>query len=397
MTNSGFFNVWLLAVCNALAFSATPLIMLVGSLIGTELAPSTDWATLPIATMVVGTAMGILPATNVMKYLGRKMGLLLFIGLGVISCALASYALTVSHFFLFCFSSLLLGVTNAALQQIRFVAIESVALNKSATAASVIMCGGIASAVLGPELAVIGRFFTKVEYQGSFWLVAGTFILAGALLLFLRSPKPVVGTSKTSKARALGDILENPAFLLAVGSATVGFLVMTFVMTGTPISMHHHMGHSLEDTKWVIQAHIAAMFLPSLVTPWLFRWLGIQGVMLAGLCCYGLTIVVGLLDNSVMGYWYQLVALGVGWNFLFVSGTALLPRTYLPGDQYKAQGVNDLTVFSFQAIASLTAGFAVSMVSWQTLLLVCLIPIVLLVLLLVKIRWAVKPACRPLV
>lgn len=364
--------------------------MLVGSLLGRELAPSADWATLPIATMVVGTAMGILPATQIMKRVGRKRGLLGFIVLGVIACWLATYALVIRSFSLFCLSSALLGFTNAALQQIRFVAIESVPLEKSTTAASVIMCGGIVSAILGPELAVVGRFFTEVEYEGSFWLVGATFLMAGTLLLFLKTPKQVESNAVAHGARPIAKIFENPMFLLAVASGTIGFLVMTFVMTGTPISMHHHLGHSLEDTKWVIQCHIAAMFLPSLVTTWLFRWFGIQRMMLIGLCCYGLTILVGVLDSTVMGYWYQLVALGIGWNFLFVSGTALLPSTYLAGDKYKAQGFNDLTIFSFQAIASLTAGFAISLISWQSLLLVCLFPMGLLVFLIIRNQWLIK-------
>ena len=150
---------------------------------------------------------------------------------------------------------------------------------------------------------------------------------------------------------------------------------MSFVMTGTPISMHNHFGHSLSDTKWVIQSHIAAMFLPSLITPWLFRLFGIRGLMTIGLACYGLTIIVGLIDSSVMGFWLQLVILGIGWNFLFISGTTLLPRTYLKGEKFKAQAFNDSVVFSTQAIASLSAGWAISTTSWQAMLLVCLMPI----------------------
>ena len=155
-------------------------------------------------------------------------------------------------------------------------------------------------------------------------------------------------------------------------------------MTGTPISMHNHFGHSLEDTKWVIQSHIAAMFLPSLFTPWLFRLFGIRGLMSVGLACYGLTIIIGLIDSSVMGFWSQLVILGIGWNFLFISGTTLLPRTYLKGDKFTAQGFNDSVVFSTQAIASLSAVWAISSTSWQAMLLACLIPIGLMLIILLR-------------
>jgi len=145
-------------------------------------------------------------------------------------------------------------------------------------------------------------------------------------------------------------------------------------MTATPITMHIHHGYSIEDTKWVIQSHVAAMFLPSLATIWLFRLFSVRGLMLAGLTCFGLTIGIGLVDASVMGFWGQLVMLGIGWNFLFVSGTALLPSTYQAGEHLRAQAFNDSVIFSTQAIAALSAGWAVSLISWQSLLLLCLIP-----------------------
>jgi MFS family permease len=382
MFSRQFSGVWILLFCNALAFAATPLMMLLGSLIGVQLAPSAEWATLPIAVMVIGAAIGILPATQAMQRFGRKPVFLVYIVVGVASCLLAYVALSISSFTLFCLSTMLLGFTNSAIQQLRFAAMESVAPEQGPTAASMVMCGGIIAAFLGPELALQGRHWFTVEYQGSFVAAAGCFILAGALLGLFRDTKPSAATVEGA-ARPLWALFQNPAFCLALTSGAIGFVVMTFVMTGTPISMHHHHGHSLADTKWVIQSHIAAMFLPSLITPWLFRRFSLKLMMLIGLGCYMAMIVAGLFDTSVMGFWTQLVLLGVGWNFLFVSGTALLPSTYLEGEQFRAQGINDVSVFSFQAIASLSAGWAINVSSWQTLLLVCLVPMAVLVVALV--------------
>jgi MFS family permease len=382
MFSRQFSGVWILLFCNALAFAATPLMMLLGSLIGVQLAPSAEWATLPIAVMVIGAAIGILPATQAMQRFGRKPVFLVYIVVGVASCLLAYVALSISSFTLFCLSTMLLGFTNSAIQQLRFAAMESVVPEQGPTAASMVMCGGIIAAFLGPELALQGRHWFTVEYQGSFVAAAGCFILAGALLGLFRDTKPSAATVEGA-ARPLWALFQNPAFCLALASGAIGFVVMTFVMTGTPISMHHHHGHSLADTKWVIQSHIAAMFLPSLITPWLFRRFSLKLMMLIGLGCYMAMIVAGLFDTSVMGFWTQLVLLGVGWNFLFVSGTALLPSTYLEGEQFRAQGINDVSVFSFQAIASLSAGWAINVSSWQTLLLVCLVPMAVLVVALV--------------
>jgi MFS family permease len=368
-----FTTVWLLAGINAIAMSAIPMMMLIGSIIGNHLAPDPQWATLPIAMMVIGTACGVVPATRGMERLGRKTTFLIFIAIGAAACVLAGQALALQSFSLYCLSAMLLGVTNAALQQLRFAAMESVALDKGPSAASVIMCAGIIAAFVGPELALLGQEISAVDYQGSYWLAACCYVLAGLLLLFYVPTKPHKVTV-TTPARSSGELLKNPTLILAIASGASAFVVMSFIMTATPISMHLHHGHSLVDTKWVIQSHIAAMYLPSLLTIWLFKAFNIRGLMIAGLACYSLTIIIGLFDASVMGYWGQLVMLGIGWNFLFVSGTALLPTAYREGEQFRAQGLNDSVVFSTQAIASLSAGWAISAVSWDSLLLLCLIP-----------------------
>ena len=266
ITANGFNNVWILTFSNALAASIMALMILVGSLVGSDLAPAPEWATLPLALTICGTAAGIVPATRAMQRLGRKTGLWAFMGLGMIACAMASIALEQRSFGLFCLAAVLLGTTNSALQQVRFAAMESVAPESGASAASIVMLGGILAAFVGPELAVLGAHITAVDYQGSFWLGALS-IICGALLLSAYQPAQIETISKPVAAGSLRTILRGRGFVLAVASGAVAFVVMSFVMTGTPISMHHTYGHSLVDTKWVIQSHIAAMFLPSLIAP----------------------------------------------------------------------------------------------------------------------------------
>ena len=372
---TGFKTVWLLACANAIIMSASPMMMLIGSIIGAELAPSKALATLPIALMVTGTASGVFPASRGMARFGRKTTFLLFVVLGTTTLLLASQAVSYQSFPVFCLSSAMLGFTNAAIYQIRFAAMESVPLEKGPTAASIIMCSGIVSAFLGPELAVLGRTLSKVEYQGSFWLAAVSMLCGALILMFYCPAEQRVATSR-GEARPLSVMLKNPTLVLAITSAAVGFVIMSLVMTATPISMHLHQGHSLEDTKWVLQSHVAAMFLPSLATVWLFKVLSIRGLIGAGLACFITAIAIGLIDSTVLGYWGQLVMLGIGWNFLFVSGTALLPTAHEPGEQFRAQALNDSVVFSAQAIAALTAGLAITYMSWQSMLLLCLVPIV---------------------
>ncbi len=370
--SSPYSTVWLLAAVNAVALSAVPMTMLIGSIIGAQLAPSERWATLPITAMVVGTACGVIPAARGMQRLGRRRTFALFLLIGAAACLLASAALAIGSFALFSLSAALLGAMAAAMQQIRFAAMESVALHRGPTAASIIMLAGIGAAIIGPELALLGRGLTAIDYQGSYWLGAAT-IGCAALLLLPYRPAPMT-TQAADGGRPARGMLASPALVLAIGAGASAFMVMSFVMTATPVSMHLHHGHSLDATKWVIQSHIAAMFLPSLLTAWLFSRVGMRGLMAMGLACYTVTIVIGLLDVSVAGFWGQLVLLGVGWNFLFVSGTALLPTTYGDGEQFRAQALNDSVVFTCQAAASLTAGLAVSLLPWHGVLLLCLVP-----------------------
>lgn len=372
--SKAFKNAWILSISSALAGSVGTLMMLLGGLVGTDMAPSKVWATAPNALIIIGSATSVIPINLCMRVIGRKHALWLFMTMGMLACWLATIALGANNFVLFCMVAFLTGVVSTALMQNRFAAIESVAPEFQTTAASLVMGGGIIAAFVGPELAVFGADITAVTYQGSFWLCFGVIALAASLLKFytpaqVNSPETFQAVAKTR------DLLRNRSFCTAVVSGITAYLAMSFVMTSTPISMHHTYGHSLIETKWVIQSHIAAMFLPAFIAPLLSKKVGIRGMMLLGLSCYAATIVVGAFDTSVSGFWLQLVLLGVGWSFLFIGGTTLLPLTHAPKDSFKAQAVNDSAVFGCAAIAAFSSGWAINVLPWQHITLLCGLPI----------------------
>jgi MFS family permease len=186
--------------------------------------------------------------------------------------------------------------------------------------------------------------------------------------------------------RSFSQILSHPGVLLAMGSAAVGFAVMSFIMTATPISMHELSHYSLEETKWVIQSHIMAMFIPSLFSGWLVRKLGFTTMMWAGVGIYCICLLIAYWDQTLIHYWGALILLGLGWNLLFVAGTALLPQMYKGNEAHRVQGLNDLMVFSAQAIASLGSGVLLLLLGWQGLMWVALPIIAIQVLLLLNWR-----------
>jgi MFS family permease len=169
--------------------------------------------------------------------------------------------------------------------------------------------------------------------------------------------------------RSLREIVQQPVFLVAVAGGTVAYGVMTFIMTATPLSMHIVDGFSLEDTAQIIRSHVIGMYAPSLFSGFLIERLGLIRMMSLGAFSLVAACVVGLQGHALMHYWFALVLLGVGWNFLYVGGTTMLTLTYSMSERFKSQAVNEFSVFGTSAIGSLLAGTIVHLYGWYTLVL----------------------------
>lgn len=361
-------NVWVLTLGLALMMSASSLVVFVGGLVGTNLAPSAKLATLPVAAIIVGTALATVPVALLMKRFGRRLTFLSIILFSIIVSLLAAYSIHIQSFYLFCMSLALVGVSVASLNQFRFAAMESVTTNQIPKAASTVLLGGIAAAFIGPEIAVRGKEILSYSFTGSFILLALLFALGFIIVSFYEN---IEHTSDFDQkpGRPLSAIIKQPHFWTAVLCAMMGYAVMSFIMTATPVSMHVMDGHSLEDTKWVIQSHIVAMFLPSLITAWVIKKIGIYKMMLTGIVSFAICLAIAYSGHHVGHYWGSLILLGIGWNFLFIGGTTLLPQSYQPNERFKVQALNEFMIFGTQAIAALSAGFVVHAVGWEHLIL----------------------------
>ena len=362
-------NVWILTISQALILSVSSMVVFVGGLVGAQLTPVENLATLPVASIVVGTAVLIPPVALLMNTIGRRRSFFILGVYSVFVALLASYAISISSFYLFCFSTFLFGATYACVMQFRFASMESVSEEQIPKAASMVLVGGIAAAFFGPEIAVFGKDILDVEFAGSFILLAGLFIIAMLFLTGFRNPISRESIEKEAQ-RPLKAIFKQRTFWVAILSATIGYAVMSFIMTATPVSMHVMEGHSLEHTKWVIQSHIIAMFLPSLITAWIIRKIGISKMMIVGLVAYLICIAIAFAGKDLGNYWISLILLGVGWNFLFIGATTILPQCYNSSERFKVQAVNDFVIFGTQAVASLSAGWFIFAVGWKILLLI---------------------------
>jgi MFS family permease len=376
--------VWRLTLAYSLMMAGSSLMVLLAGIIGTEFAPSSDLATLPIALVVIGLAASTLPTGRLLDRFGRRPVFVAYGFIAVGAALLAMQSLRMGSFGGFCTAAALMGWAGAAGHQYRFAALEAVSPQQAPKATSILLVGGILAAFIGPEMAVRGRGLLETEYAGSFLLLTVSYML-GIVLVSFHNDHFVASTKLDGAGRPLRTILKSPAVLLAVSSAALGYAVMSLLMTATPISMHSHAGHSLEATKFVIQSHIAGMYLPSLIYAGLFARLGFKGMLWSGVAVYLACLAIAAIDTEFLNYWVALVLLGIGWNFLFLSGTNLLPLGYHPEERFRVQSTNDFLVFSVQALASLGSGWLLFRWQWHGIVYAC-IPVVLAYAALLKIK-----------
>ncbi len=365
-------NLATLVTAQLVSVSGSIMAVQLGPIVGTALAPDPGIGTLPLSFMVVGTALAAAPAALTMQRIGRRAGFVAGALSGAAAMALAAFSIGQSHFGLFCLAMTLFGVNLAVVQQYRFAAAESVAVERTATAVSIVLLGSIGGALLGPQLvAVTGAVAGEQAYAPAFAAVA-LLLLGSALLLalgFRNDGLAVAAPAGPGGGRSVGALLRVRGLAVAIMAGVASYGVMTLIMTATPISMHLHDGHSMDATGWVISSHVVAMYLPSLFSGWLIQRFGCRAVMAAGVALFGASLLAGLNGQEVMHYWLALVALGVGWNFLYVGGTTLLTRHYAPEERFRAQALNDFAVFGMSALASLASGAFLQAFGWSWLML----------------------------
>ena len=362
--------------------------MILGGIVGSQLASTPALATLPVSLMVVGTALSTIPAAMLMKAIGRRLGFSLAAASASVAALLAAYGLYHASFGLFCSATLLMGINLAFVQQYRFAAAESVPIHRVGRAISMVLLGSVGGALIGPELATRGRSgFGSDQYAGTMLIISALFFCAALLLLALQTHTALRDSSHENEpARPLRVIVAQPLYLVAMMAGVIGYGVMTFIMTATPVSMHVIDGHSVEHTAAVIRSHVIAMYAPALVSGFLIERLGTARMMAIGACAMLVTVIVGLQGHQVLHYQVALVLLGVGWNFLYIGGTTLLTRTYRSSERFKSQAVNDFSVFATSASGSLLAGTVIHYLGWTNLMLTVITPLVLMLLALYRVH-----------
>jgi MFS family permease len=355
-------NVLLLAACQAMMMTGGSLLITTSALVGVRLSPDPAFATLPLAMQMLAGMLTSIPASLLMRRIGRRNGFLIGSGIGLAGAALAAYAIVSGHFLLFALAAALSGVFTGFGNYYRFAAADTASLDYRPRAISYVLAGGVVAAVIGPNLANWTHGWLAAPFAGSFMALTGIMLLSILTLLFLDIPRRP--DESHGQGRPLRQIARQPVFVVAAIGGMFGYGVMALVMTATPLAMHGH-HYAFGDTAFVIEWHVLGMFAPSFFTGHLIRRFGVLPVMLAGALLNAVCVLVNLSGTSLAHYWLALTLLGVGWNFLFIGATTLLTDAYTPAEKAKTQALNDFLVFTTVTVAVLFAGHLQHHFGWR--------------------------------
>lgn len=359
-------QVLILACAQALFQTVSVMVITVGGLAGGQIAASPRWATLPIATMFLGTAALMFPASMWMAKAGRRAGFLSGSALGVAGGLLGAWGIHQASLPLLSLGTFLVGGYQAFAQFYRFAASEVATDAFRPRAISLVMAGGVVAALAGPLLARLGGPLLSPAYLGSFLILAVVSMVALGVLANLHIPASIASAGSADEGRPWRQIVSQPTYLVALFGAATGYGIMILAMTATPIAMMQH-HHALGEAATVIQLHVLGMFLPSFFTGSLVARFGVLRIMLTGVVLFIAHILTTLTGTGFGSFATALVLLGVGWNFMYIGGTMLLTGTYTAAEKGRAQAINDMTIFVVGLSGSFSAGGLLQALGWKAM------------------------------
>lgn len=354
-------NVVILVLAQAILGSQMPMIFTIGGLAGQSLASNPCWATLPISLIVLGSMMAATPISHLMQKYGRRTGFWIGTGCGAVGGAIGAYGLFLNSFPIFLLGSLITGVYMSAQGFYRFAAADTASDDFRPKAISYVMAGGLASAVIGPQLVKVSNGLVEspsalvASFAGAYLIVVALNVIGGLLFLFLDIPKPPVPSEDAPRGRTRWELITTPVIAVAVICAMVSYALMNLVMTSTPLAVVG-CGFETDDAANVVTFHVLAMYVPSFFTGHLIARFGVTKVVAAGLTILAAAGVVALQGVELENFFIALILLGVGWNFGFIGATTMLAGAHEAHERGRMQGMNDLIVFGGVTFASLSSG-----------------------------------------
>ena len=348
-------SVIVLVLAQAFLGAQMPMIFTIGGLAGQSLASNPCFATLPISLIVVGSMLAATPVSMIMQKYGRRAGFFLGAFSGAIGATIGAYGLYQNSFTIFLIGSLFTGVYMSAQGFYRFAAADTASDEFRPKAISYVMAGGLAAAVIGPQLVKVTSQSMVIPFLGTYLAVIAINVIGSALFLFINIPKPQAPSADAPYGRTRWQLITTPRIAVAVICAMVSYALMNLVMTSTPLAV---VGCGFEEgmAADIVSAHVLAMYVPSFFTGHLIARFGTEKVVALGLLILAGAGGVALQGVELENFFIALILLGVGWNFGFIGATAMLAGAHEPHERGRMQGLNDLLVFGGVTMASLASG-----------------------------------------
>ena len=371
-------NIIRLAIAQALSMTSMNVNIINTALVGVLLAPVAWLATLPLSLQFITSMLVTLPASLLMARFGRRPVMIAGVLISSMSTTCLGVAVLIGDFLLFCGGGMGLGMAMGIASYYRYAAADGVPTAQRPKAIAYVLAGGLAAAFLGPEIARrTVDLVPEALYAGCFFTVALVQLVSVIALAGIRIEIP---KRSPGGGRPIGVFLRMPVFVVGVICCAIGYALMSYLMTATPLQVVNvaRLGTSANAT--IIQWHVVAMFLPSFFTGNIIARIGVLQVLWAGVACYVLTIILAVGAIGFWSYWTALLTLGLGWNFLYVGGTSLVAKIAEPEERGRVQGFADLVTMTTVATASLSAGAIHSQLGWDYVALVALGPVAVVVL-----------------
>lgn len=374
--NTSLRNIILLVIGQVLALTSVITLVTYAALVSRMLTGSTSMATIPAALAMIAAALTAYKASMFMKRFGRKRGFQFGALFALLSGIFTFSGIYIENFYVFCFGVMVHGIFQSFAAYYRFAAMEVSAPRFKKQAISYVLSGGLFAALISPTAAKFfeTHFFLPIPYAGTFILVILLSLLTQLTLLFLHFPPEIDHIEHDENGQEIPatqvswlDILRRPGFLCASLNAAGAYLMMSYVMTSSPIQIVEYCGFQITDAASVIQWHTAAMFLPAFFTGSLVARFGAVRIIMIGFVCFMISAAFAIQGLELINFYGSLVLLGLGWNFLFTAGTALLESAYKPHEKSQVQGLNDFVVYSLAATSTLTSGFMLETIGWKSM------------------------------
>ncbi|EKS6331463.1 TPA: MFS transporter [Enterobacter hormaechei] len=366
-------NIIRLSAAQALAGANSVVFYATGAIVGNAIAPDASLSTLPVTMFVLGMAASILPFGALARRRGRKAAFMTGTGAGVITGLTAALAVVIGSFLLFCIAAFVGGAYAAVALSFRFAATDGVSPARRARALSLVMGGGVVAGVIGPGL-VSSTMDLWPPHTFAITFIAQGMVAAVSAVILMGVKPVVVVTASSSGGRPLREIIRQPGFARTVFSGAVTYMVMNFLMTAAPLSMHMH-GISQEASNLGIQWHVIAMYGPGFFTGKLISRFGALRVAAVGLLITASSVVAGLGGTENHHYWLSLILLGIGWNFGFIGASARIIDFHRPEEKTQVQSLNDFVVFGVMIVGSFSSGALLNLYGWNAVLWGSLVPV----------------------